>query len=99
MTQIASGLAYLHLEHRVCHRDLKPSNILCRDCNLETPGCVRIGDFGFARTFEAPGTACFADNLGTLEYYAPELVENLLSPKSHKRLYSEAVSGAVCNGM
>jgi len=46
------SINYLH-EVGVLHRDIKPSNIMV------TPDCtVRICDFGFARTYEAPKSKC-----------------------------------------
>ena len=43
--QMMDALQYCH-SHFVVHRDLKPENIL-----LDKTGLVKIGDFGFSRTF------------------------------------------------
>ena len=40
---------------------------------------MRISDFGFAEKFHGRGKPQFESNMGTLEYFAPELVDNLLS--------------------
>ena len=43
---LARGMQYLQ-SMRIVHRDLKPENIFI--CAL---GCLKIGDFGFARCFD-----------------------------------------------
>uniref|UniRef100_A0AAY4BUJ9 Protein kinase domain-containing protein n=1 Tax=Denticeps clupeoides TaxID=299321 RepID=A0AAY4BUJ9_9TELE len=48
MLQLLRGLAYLH-HNFILHRDLKVSNLLMTD-----KGCVKIADFGLARTYGIP---------------------------------------------
>ncbi|XP_057257960.1 cyclin-dependent kinase 10 isoform X2 [Pezoporus wallicus] len=46
--QVFKGLEYLHKNY-IVHRDLKVSNLLMTD-----KGCVKIADFGLARTYGMP---------------------------------------------
>jgi cyclin-dependent kinase 10 len=71
--QVFSGVAYLHC-HCVIHRDLKVSNLLLTDS-----GCVKIADFGLARTLGYPPKPT-TPTVVTLWYRAPEL---LLGAKIH----------------
>ena len=77
--QIASAVSYLHLHHKVAHRDIKSANILCAHQNTTESGCIKLADLGFAVEFNEPRKSEFVDNCGTLEYYAPELCENMLA--------------------
>lgn len=65
MSQILSGLAYMH-SLNICHRDMKPDNVIFNP----TTGSVKIIDFGFA---------CFAREkvrvfCGTPSFMSPEIV-------------------------
>ena len=75
--QVSSALAHLHLRHSVAHCDVKPDNILCRSFNLSQLGSVKLCDFGLSQRFANRHGQDFTINVGTLEYFAPELVKNL----------------------
>jgi len=53
----------------VCHRDLKPENLL-----ITKEDHLKIADFGVSQAFEADDT--FVNNMGTKNYYSPEIWEN-----------------------
>ncbi|XP_070575994.1 cyclin-dependent kinase 10-like [Ptychodera flava] len=65
--QMFQGLRYLH-ENFVIHRDLKVSNLLLTD-----KGCLKIADFGLARTYGIP-LKPMTPKVVTLWYRAPELL-------------------------
>ncbi|XP_022106471.1 cyclin-dependent kinase 10-like isoform X4 [Acanthaster planci] len=65
--QMANGLQYLH-DNFVIHRDLKVSNLLLTD-----KGCLKIADFGLARTFGLP-VESMTPRVVTLWYRAPEVL-------------------------
>ena len=67
MLQLFDGLDYMH-DHYIIHRDLKVSNLLMND-----NGCVKIADFGLARTFSIPNGP-MTPKVVTLWYRAPELL-------------------------
>lgn len=78
IAQAAMAIDHAH-QHGVIHCDLKPSNLL-----LAPDGCVRVVDFGFARTLHAD-----AVNLrgiaGTAAYMAPEQIDSYwgnISPRT-----------------
>jgi len=77
--QVASAVAHLHISHSVAHRDIKSANILCAHERPTEAGCIKLTDFGFTERFTDPRAAEFTDNCGTLEYFAPELCENMIA--------------------
>jgi len=67
--QAAEGLDEAH-RLGVIHRDLKPQNIM-----IDREGCVRIMDFGIARSVKARGMTGAGVMIGTPEYMSPEQVD------------------------
>ena len=63
--KIIEGIKFCH-EHNICHRDLKLENILLND-NF----CPKISGFNFA----IKNSTNLKDNVGTLEYKPPEIIE------------------------
>ncbi|XXQ30474.1 Cyclin-dependent kinase 2 like protein [Plasmodiophora brassicae] len=71
--QLLKGVQFLH-ENWIMHRDLKPQNILVTDSG-DSPGTVKIADFGLARIFQDPLRSLVADgDVCTIWYRAPELL-------------------------
>lgn len=63
------GISYLH-DLGIIYRDLKPENIV-----VHNNGYLKIADFGFAKRTDAKEkTFTF---VGTPEYVAPEIIQNL----------------------
>ena len=69
MSQIASGIKYLH-KYGIVHRDLKPDNIMITQQN--DFGVIKIMDFGLSRIVSTQEK--MVDGYGTLSYVAPEVL-------------------------
>ncbi len=69
MSQIASGVKYLH-QYGIVHRDLKPDNIMITQQN--DYGVIKIMDFGLSKIV-SPNER-MVDGYGTLSYVAPEVL-------------------------
>lgn len=67
MVQLLDGLSHLH-QNYIIHRDLKVSNLLLTD-----KGCLKIADFGLARTVGVPAKP-LTPKVVTLWYRGPELL-------------------------
>ncbi|GAB2271588.1 Serine/threonine-protein kinase Aurora-3 [Dionaea muscipula] len=82
IASLAKALAYCH-EKNVIHRDIKPENLL-----LDHQGCLKIADFGWSvQSRSKRHTMC-----GTLDYLAPEMVEN----KAHDYSVDNWTLGILC---
>ena len=68
--QVCEGLAEAH-HSGIVHRDLKPGNIM-----IDREGCIRIMDFGIARSVEAQGITDTGVSIGTPDYMSPEQTED-----------------------
>ena len=69
MSQIASGVKYLHT-YGIVHRDLKPDNIMITQQN--DFGVIKIMDFGLSKIVSTQEK--MVDGYGTLSYVAPEVL-------------------------
>ncbi|KAJ9680898.1 hypothetical protein PVL29_020029 [Vitis rotundifolia] len=82
IASLTQALAYCHEKH-VIHRDIKPENLL-----LDHEGRLKIADFGWSvQSTNKRRTMC-----GTLDYLAPEMVEN----KAHDYAVDNWTLGILC---
>jgi serine/threonine-protein kinase len=100
VSQVAGGLQCAHAMGMV-HRDLKPANLLVqrRGFSDDSPGLVKISDFGLARLQAPPidpsgshgvGTILTRDNtiMGTPDFLSPEQARNLHNTDIRSDIYS-----------
>jgi response regulator RpfG family c-di-GMP phosphodiesterase/serine/threonine protein kinase len=79
--QVASALVEAH-KHHLVHRDIKPSNV-----QVTPEGQAKLLDFGLARIFSA-GLTEQGTLLGTLDYMAPEQVQDAHAVDIRADLYA-----------
>lgn len=85
---VAAALEWAHGQG-VVHRDVKPGNIL-RD---ETTGSYKVTDFGLARRTDSESLLTAAGSIvGTLEFMAPEQLENAASIDGRADVYGLAAT-------
>ncbi|KAK6588340.1 kinase domain-containing [Cryptosporidium xiaoi] len=86
--QILLGIRYLHLK-RVLHKNLKPQNILLTNSFGSGNTSIKLSDFGLCEIFnnclpvsgnssnkEEEENNLSLENIGSLEYRAPEIINN-----------------------
>lgn len=86
--QFLDALSCLHT-HNIVHRDLKPSNLLVMQ--KENGLHVKLSDFGLAKNYEESGFSGITLSnqiLGTMEYLAPEQMENARRVDPRADIYS-----------
>jgi len=69
--ELTNGIFACHMR-LILHRDLKPQNILIGP-GPEGQDCLKIADFGLARSFNIP-TRAYTHDVVTLWYRAPEIL-------------------------
>lgn len=89
--QAARGLSYAHAKG-IVHRDIKPNNLL-----MDSAGIVKVLDMGLARFDDGRNTMPDSDStsltmanqiVGTVEYMAPEQVDDSSSADRRSDIYS-----------
>ncbi|KAJ7537744.1 hypothetical protein O6H91_11G020200 [Diphasiastrum complanatum] len=77
---VARGMSYLHLQHRLPHGNLKATNVLLH--GQDPDGC--ISDYGLHSLMTRSGTANLIISAGALGYQAPELANARITKPSFK---------------
>lgn len=81
--QLASGLSYIHSKLLI-HRDIKPENVLIHVNEIDNKVTMKWADFGLSRTVNERGTYKISKLEGTMNWLAPELLEQLDDMPTHR---------------
>lgn len=84
--QTLAGLQYAH-DRGVVHRDVNPANLI-----VTPEGCVKLTDFGLAKSLGDYQLTNDGDIVGSLHYMPPEQVRRQTEPDPRSDIYS---TGAV----
>lgn len=74
MKQLLEGTEYMHRNH-ILHRDMKAANLL-----ISNNGCLKIADFGLARSFDKDATKGASDHRGKDRRYTNCVVTRWYRP-------------------
>jgi serine/threonine protein kinase len=80
LLQLAKGLQYIH-QMGLVHRDIKPENVLISSDSTTQRVVMKWADFGLSKQVNERGTFTMSGVRGTLDYFAPEIL-NLLDEES-----------------
>lgn len=93
MRQTALGMQHIH-ERGLIHRDIKPSNLMVTADSIHAAPQLRILDLGLGRfvgvTDEGGDLTCAGHTVGTLDYMAPEQINNGREADVRADIYSLA---------